>query len=82
MNEEPKNISSLIQSRIPEYKLERFHGKEVSYTLPSNSVQKFHHLFEDIERNSRMLDVASFGVSMTTLEEVFLKLGKLYYSKF
>ena len=33
-------------------------------------------MFQDFEENSEELGVKSFGVSMTTLEEVFLKIGE------
>ena len=33
-------------------------------------------LFDDFEKNGEKLGVKSFGVSMTTLEEVFLKIGE------
>ncbi|KAI5722388.1 hypothetical protein M8J76_007632 [Diaphorina citri] len=56
------------------------HGKELSFILPYNAVDKFAALFlaieEDIKREESQLGVASYGVSMTTLEEVFLQLEK------
>jgi hypothetical protein len=61
---------------VPDYKLERFHAKEVSYTLPTKSVNKFNSLFNQIEKSGKTYGIQSYGVSMTSLEEVFLKLGK------
>ncbi len=61
---------------MPDYKLERFHAKEVSYTLPTKSVNKFNSLFNQIEKSGKTYGIQSYGVSMTSLEEVFLKLGK------
>jgi len=58
----------------------RRHGRELSFILPHNSVENFAPLFSAIEheiktRSSR-LGISSYGVSMTTLEEVFLHLEK------
>lgn len=58
----------------------RRHGRELSFILPHNSVENFASLFTAIEheiktRSSR-LGISSYGVSMTTLEEVFLHLEK------
>ena len=36
----------------------------------------FSELFYSLETEAEKLDVQSFGVSMTTLEEVFLKIGE------
>ncbi len=65
---------------MPDYKLERFHAKEVSYTLPTKSVNKFNSLFNQIEKTGKKYGIQSYGVSMTSLEEVFLKLGKKVFN--
>nr|QER78484.1 ATP-binding cassette transporter [Diaphorina citri] len=73
-------ISRLIERHIPSAERTRRHGKELSFILPYNAVDKFAALFlaieEDIKREESQLGVASYGVSMTTLEEVFLQLEK------
>ncbi len=70
----------MIEKHVPDYKLERFHAKEVSYTLPTKSVNKFHSLFNDLELKGKTCGIESYGISMTTLEEVFLKLGMIFTS--
>ena len=40
-NVEVEPITDLVQSHIPTATMTRFHGKEVDYTLPLDSVQKF-----------------------------------------
>ena len=67
-------IESELQAEIPEIQHERSHGKELSYTVPLNSVNKFGGLFSHLDEVSTDLGIKSYGVSMTTLEEVFLKL--------
>ena len=47
---------------------------EVMFILPSNQVSKFEGLLETLETDRVMLGIESFGVSVTTMEEVFLKL--------
>jgi len=44
--------------------------------LPLNSVHKFPELFNDIEDSNKDLNIESFSISMTSLEEVFLKLAE------
>ena len=57
--------------------------KEISriytFTLPMNSISKFQPLFEELENFSKSLNLEYISISQTTLEEVFLKLGTLFY---
>jgi ATP-binding cassette, subfamily A (ABC1), member 3 len=43
--------------------------------LPLSEVSRFGELFRYLETCSEELRIASFGVTLTTLEEVFLKLA-------
>jgi len=44
--------------------------------IPTNSKSCFEELFGEIETNREKLGIASFGASVTTLEEVFIKVGE------
>ncbi|XP_029171757.1 ATP-binding cassette sub-family A member 5-like isoform X1 [Nylanderia fulva] len=73
-------INRLVTSHVSKAEKARRHGRELSFILPHNSVENFASLFTAIEheiktRSSR-LGISSYGVSMTTLEEVFLHLEK------
>ncbi len=54
---------------------------EFSFELPMASRERFPELFGELERNSQELGVKSFGVGMTTLEEVFLRLASVSVSR-
>ena len=66
-------ISHLVQSYVPQAKLETNVGAELSYILPHESSDKFEALFTDLEENKGMLGISSYGASVTTMEEVFLR---------
>lgn len=51
-------------------------GAELSFILPSEATGKFEDLFMDLETRRQELGIASYGASVTTMEEVFLKVGK------
>ena len=51
-------------------------GAELSFILPSEATEKFEDLFMDLETRRQELGIASYGSSVTTMEEVFLKVGK------
>lgn len=50
-------------------------GAELSYILPRESSKNFAGLFSQLEDNHEDLGIASYGASMTTMEEVFMKVG-------
>ena len=66
-------ITDLVQSYVPQAKLENNVGAELSYILPHESSEKFEALFTELENNKDMLGIASYGASVTTMEEVFLR---------
>ncbi|CAD6242712.1 GSCOCT00009542001.2-RA-CDS [Cotesia congregata] len=73
-------ITRLVTSHVAKAEKARRHGRELSFILPHNSVENFAPLFTAIENEIKTrtgrLGISSYGVSMTTLEEVFLHLEK------
>ena len=51
-------------------------GAELSFILPSEATGKFEELFIELETRRKDLGIASYGASVTTMEEVFLKVGE------
>ncbi|XP_058509003.1 phospholipid-transporting ATPase ABCA3 [Solea solea] len=70
-------ISRLVHMYVPNATLESSAGAELSYILPKESTSKFELLFAELEMNREELGIASYGASVTTMEEVFLRVGKL-----
>lgn len=68
----------MIKDHVPNAEKARRHGYELSFILPHDSVSKFPTLFGHIEAEIKCttsnLGIENYGVSMTTLEEVFLYL--------
>lgn len=71
----PQNVTALIQRYIPSCHVDTDIGTELSYVLEENYTNVFQALLEDLEENSEQLHIDSYGISLTTLEEVFLKVG-------
>lgn len=72
-------IAQLVQRYVHKSERARRHGRELSFILPHNAVNSFPDLFAAIEREvntKRGLGITSYGVAMTTLEEVFLHLER------
>lgn len=69
----PSKVTSLLQRFIPQVKIFSQVGSELTYQLPENESHKFEHMLRELENNNQQLGVQSYGVSLTTLEEVFMK---------
>lgn len=69
-------VAGLIQSHIPRAFVESDISAELSFLLPFDESAKFVKLFEELEAKLSSLGLSSFGISATTMEEVFLKVGE------
>ncbi|XP_028395322.1 ATP-binding cassette sub-family A member 3-like [Dendronephthya gigantea] len=70
-----RKVTELVRQFVPHAKLESNAGAELSYILPRQSSQNFSTLFAKLEDKHEELGIASYGASMTTMEEVFMKVG-------
>ena len=50
--------------------------EEVSYVIPKSNSQNFGGFFEALDQRLADFDIRSYGVSMTSLEDVFLKINE------
>ncbi|XP_053781886.1 phospholipid-transporting ATPase ABCA3-like [Desmodus rotundus] len=76
-----ERIFAVIQSHIADATLEKYTGAELSFNLPKEYTPRFKTLFNHLNQKKRELHIASFDASKTTMEEVFLKVGKLANSQ-
>ncbi len=68
-------IRKVVESFVASAKLNRHYGRELSYVLPRQHVSSFPPLFSQLESlvnggEASVMGFNSYGVSMTTLEEV------------
>lgn len=68
-------VVNLIASHVPECNVLTDVGTELTVQLPFSSSDKFQTLFEYIDVNIDTLGLQSYGISVTTLEEVFIKIA-------
>ncbi|XP_042305626.1 ABC-type organic anion transporter ABCA8-like isoform X2 [Sceloporus undulatus] len=68
-----ERTTSLVKQHIPDARLSGQRENELSYTLPLENMDKFPALFCDMDHQTD-LGIVNYGVTMTTLEDVFLKL--------
>lgn len=68
-------VTKYIRKFIPQIRVQEDIASELVYSLPDEHVSKFEGLFKKLEERQKKLKLGSFGVSLTTLEEVFLNVG-------
>lgn len=70
---EVEGITSLVKQHVPKAQLSRQQEAELTFTLPFESMDTFPGLFAELDCRPD-LGIINYGVSMTTLEDVFLRL--------
>lgn len=68
-------VTNILRQYIPNIEIDSEIGSELSYDLPAEFVDRFEKMFQVLEEEQSALKLGSFGVSLTTLEEVFMKIG-------
>uniref|UniRef100_A0A3Q1ESV0 P-type phospholipid transporter n=1 Tax=Acanthochromis polyacanthus TaxID=80966 RepID=A0A3Q1ESV0_9TELE len=71
-------ISNVIFKHVPEARLVEDLGHELTYILPYQSAKDgaFVELFHELDDRLTDLAISSYGISDTTLEEIFLKVAE------
>ncbi|XP_066512665.1 retinal-specific phospholipid-transporting ATPase ABCA4-like [Hoplias malabaricus] len=69
------SITSLIHHHVPEAQLIEMVGQEMTYLLPNKGFKhrSYASLFRELEETLGDMGLSSFGISDTSLEEIFLK---------
>ncbi|XP_077392009.1 uncharacterized protein abca12 isoform X2 [Festucalex cinctus] len=70
-------MKAFIQAHVPEARLKEAHGSDLVYSLPpftSSTASSYSSLLTALDANLNDLQLGGYGISDTTLEEVFLQL--------
>lgn len=68
-------VTTLLQRYVPEVRIENDIGTELSYQLADSRAEIFPKMLDDLEHHMTELGLSSYGISMSTLEEVFMSVG-------
>ena len=66
-------ITEKILTHVPKAEIESDVSAELSYILPNESKAQFQELFNELDESKSALKISTYGVSVTTMEEVFIK---------
>uniref|UniRef100_A0A6P7GKL5 ATP-binding cassette sub-family A member 3-like n=1 Tax=Diabrotica virgifera virgifera TaxID=50390 RepID=A0A6P7GKL5_DIAVI len=72
---DPRRVTQLLKKYIPDIEINSNVGSELTYLLVDDHVHVFEPMLRELETESEMLGIRSYGISLTTLEEVFMKVG-------
>uniref|UniRef100_A0A2R5LC21 Putative lipid exporter abca1 n=1 Tax=Ornithodoros turicata TaxID=34597 RepID=A0A2R5LC21_9ACAR len=80
--ENTKALCDLIQSHVTDAELVADRGSDLSFRLPASTetYTSLGQLCEELDKSSSQLGISSYGISDTTLEEVFLKVTQVHDS--
>ncbi|XP_056103062.1 phospholipid-transporting ATPase ABCA1 isoform X2 [Rhinichthys klamathensis goyatoka] len=72
------DLSRLVRRHVPEAEFLEVVGQELVYVLPYAGARdgSFASLFKELDMEKSTLGVTSYGISDTSLEEIFLKVAK------
>lgn len=68
-------VTQLLRKHCEKVRVENNVGTELSYQLADEWSERFASMFEELEDDMERLGLSGFGVSLTTLEEVFMAVG-------
>jgi ATP-binding cassette subfamily A (ABC1) protein 3 len=67
------SVTQLLREFIPDLNVDQNIGSELSYLLNEERSPVFEAMLSKLEENKNKLGLLSYGVSLTTMEEVFMK---------
>jgi ATP-binding cassette subfamily A (ABC1) protein 3 len=73
-----KGILEEIQKDLPNSVLMSDYGLEMKVQLEKGQNDKLQKIFENLEERGSEIGIKEFGISLTTLEDVFLKVGNMF----
>ena len=76
-----EGIATFLNRYIPDTKLIRKSARELTFRFPQGSEGSFPDVFDALEEERCNLSVGAYGISDTTLEEIFLHLAETEVSQ-
>ncbi|GBO37102.1 hypothetical protein AVEN_137576-1, partial [Araneus ventricosus] len=70
-------VISLLKKYVPEAELVKELKEDISFSLSTDTGKNFGDMFEELENRQGELCVLSFGVTITTMEDVFLNVADI-----
>eukprot|EP00080_Pristionchus_pacificus_P003239 PDM63259.1 ced-7 [Pristionchus pacificus] len=72
-----RGVVALVERHVKGVMVAGMSGLQMDVSLPKDQYPRFPALFAELELDAARLGVTSFGLSLNTLEQVFLRVGEL-----
>lgn len=69
-------VSGVIARHSPEHRVTSESQAEIVYNIPFEYSQNFPDMLSELDEKSKDFGIGSYGVAITSLEDVYLKVGK------
>ena len=69
-------VDDYLQMQLGDVKKLSEVSSEITFQIPTALSYKFKDFFNHFDKELDSLDIRSYGISVTTLEEVFLRVGE------
>lgn len=69
------DVLEILKKHDEDASVESQGDKEVTFVLDEGKLPVFHNLFKELEDRKNELNISSFGCNLSTLEDVFIRLG-------
>jgi len=69
-------IKNLLMKYTPNFQVRSQNASEIVYNLPFESAKDFSEMFTELDNIAPKIGISSYGVTITSLEDVFLKVGE------
>ena len=68
-----QTVTQQLQKYVPEVVLERESAAELVYGIKRGQAKEIERLIDGLDRSKQAMGINSYGLSMTTIEDVFLR---------
>jgi hypothetical protein len=75
------HVDGLVKSFVPQAESLSDVGAEQSFRLPFSASHQFVSMFGALDMKRDELSIAEYGISVTTLEEVFIRVGEIEHQE-
>ncbi|XP_071044386.1 phospholipid-transporting ATPase ABCA3 [Parasteatoda tepidariorum] len=72
-----EQINVMLKKHIPDIKVVKELENEITFNLSSNTGSVFGNMFEELESRKDKLGINSCGITVTTMEDVFLRVSNM-----
>jgi len=69
-------IEALVSRSIPESRVFNTASAEIIFEIPLECTHRFKYFFEELDSKMKALGIEAYGISVTTLEEVFIRVSR------